>query len=120
MGKNTAEKWLLFKKRWENYIVVAEFPADSEAKKKAYFLHCIGDEALKAYNSFTQQDDAKVSDIIEMFDNFIVGETNVTYERYIFNKRSQQEGESFELFYGDVQRLIKPSHKKITELILRT
>jgi hypothetical protein len=44
----------------------------------------------------------------------------VTYERYIFNKRSQQEGESFELFYGDVQRLIKASHKKITELILRT
>ena len=36
-----------------------------------------------------------------------MGESNITYERFIFNKRVQEEGESFELYYADLQRLIK-------------
>ena len=59
------------------------------------------------YNSFELLEGIDVKTIIEHFDRFIIGELNITYERFIFNKRKQEEGESFELFQADVQRLMK-------------
>ena len=76
----------------------------------AVLLHTIGDEGLKAYNSFrfeTPEDARTVEEIIAKFDTFAVGETNETYERFIFNKRKQEEGESFELFYSSIRTLMR-------------
>lgn len=50
---------------------------------------------------------AAITDVINQFEKFIIGECNETYERYCFNRRNQEEGESFELFFADIQRLIK-------------
>jgi len=108
LGQNSTERWQLFKQRWENYLKISDFTGDGgEERKKATFLHCLGDDALKAYNSFNNTDTATVTQIIIQFDNFIIGDKNVTYERYVFNKRRQREGETFDMFYADVQRLIK-------------
>ena len=63
----------------------------------ALFLHCIGPEALKVYNGMqfaNEAEHSKLNKIIEKFDEFVVGEVNETYERYVFNRRNQRQDES--------------------------
>lgn len=108
LGTEAVERWKLFKQRWKNYVIISELDdANNVSKKKPIFLHCLADDALKAYNSFQLEEVATVDEIIKEFDNYVIGEVNVAYERYCFNKRKQNEGELFEHFYADVQRLIK-------------
>ena len=73
------------------------------------FLHTIGDNALKIYNGFTfpNGENITVADIIAKFDTFAVGETNETYERFLFNNRNQLDCESFETFLAAIRSLVK-------------
>ena len=80
---NSEERWKLFKQQWTNYTVIAELET---FKKKLIFLHCLADDALKVFNSFQLAEDAIVEQIIAEFDRYIIGEINVAYERYCFNK----------------------------------
>ena len=76
----------------------------------ALFLHTLADDALRVYNGFQfDNDDSErtVNDIIEKFEDFAVGEVNETYERYLFNRRCQEEGEVFDKFLSDPRSLIK-------------
>ena len=73
-------------------------------------LHTLGDEALLIYNGFqfaTPEDDRTIVQIIEKFDDFAIGEINVTYERFIFNKGNQQDGETFESFLTALRVLLR-------------
>ena len=36
-------------------------------------MNCLGDDALDAYNSLQMKEDPSVNDIIEAFDEFIIG-----------------------------------------------
>jgi len=47
-----------------------------------------------------------VDQIILKFDEFAVGELNKTYVRYMFNKRNQNEGETFENFLTNLRTMI--------------
>lgn len=107
LGEGIEKKYKIFKQRWNTYSIIAELDKFSVDKQRAVFIHCLGDDALEAFNTFNLQDDASVSDIISAFDEFIIGESNETYERFLFNSRVQQEGEQFDLFCADLQRLIK-------------
>lgn len=52
----------------------------------ALFLYSIGPDAIKIYNSFdlSEANRRKLSEIIKEFDKYAIGETNETYERYVF------------------------------------
>ena len=89
-----AENWKAYKQRWENYSIVAQLNNESEEYRVALFLNCIGKEAVKVYNSFdlAPENKRKLAKIIDEFDKYAIGETNETYERYIFNSRAQKDG----------------------------
>ena len=73
----------------------------------ALFLYSVGPDAVKIYNSFDLSDEnrRKLSEIIKEFDKFAIGETNETYERYVFNSRDQKEGESIDDYVGELRTL---------------
>ena len=48
-------------------------------KQVALFQHCLEDDALEAYNTFTLGPGSTLQDIIENFDNFVIGEMKETY-----------------------------------------
>ena len=45
--------------------------------------------------------------MIKAFDDYFIGETSVTYERYLLNRRVQESNETFDAFMTDLRRLIK-------------
>ena len=100
---NVVENWRLWKQMWQNYSVVAKLSDQDEQYRVALCLHSLGPKALKIFNAM-QFDDAKGEDkakldhIIKKYDEYFIGETNETYERYSFNSRDQESGETIESY----------------------
>ena len=73
-------------------------------------LHSMGSVGLKIYNSleFTDQEDKEeIKTIIKKMDEYIIGDTNETYERYKFNRRNQAEGENIDEYVAALKDLAK-------------
>ena len=98
---NVIENWKLWKQMWTNYVIVARLTDQPENYRVALFLHAIGHKALKIYNAMNFVAPAsrdKLDDILKKFDEYFIGETNETYERYTFNSRNQEAGETIESY----------------------
>ena len=105
---NLAANWKRFKRSWQNYAVVARLNHFEENFKAAMFLSVIGEEALEIFEGMdfaTETDRQVLSKIIEKFEEFCVGETNETYERFIFNRRNQEDNESIDQYVTVLRKL---------------
>ena len=58
------------------------------------FLHAVGPEGLKAYNTMRFEGEPTLQSILSNFEQLAIGKLNKTYERYIFNRRNQDPEES--------------------------
>ena len=64
-----------------------------------------GPEALEIYNAFTWDEEAdkkKVDKIMEKFEAYCTPRKNVTWDRHVFNSRSQQPGETIDQYVTDL------------------
>jgi len=84
-----------------------ELQNQSSEKRAAILLTCVGGDAMDVFRTFELKDtDRKdIDKVIEAFCAYCIGTVNVTYERYLFYKRSQESGERFDNFVGDLRRL---------------
>ena len=99
-----------FKQKWQTYSLIAELENQSNQYQVASLLHCLSDEALKVYNGFHfegEENAPTVEDITQNFEEFAVGQVNVTYERFSFYQIYQEEEESFERFHSAIRGLSK-------------
>ena len=110
IGSNLLENWNIFRQRWKTYAVLSQLSTQPNEVQVALLLHTLADDALKVYNGFhftTDESSRTVKDISDRFHEFAVGEVNETYERFMFNKRCQEEGELFDKFLSDLRTLVK-------------
>lgn len=102
------DNWKLFKQSWQNYSIITKLNDKDEPFKIAMFLHCIGIDALKIYNTLTFSDEEHtLLRIIEKMEKYFIGDVNETYERYVFNQRSQKEGETVDHYITSLKTLSK-------------
>ena len=105
-----AESWKAYKQVCENYSLISGLNAHTEEYKVAFFLHCIGTEGLKIYNGFqfeSEADRKNLNKVLDKFDEFTLGQTNETYERYVFNSRNHEEQESIDAYVTALRNLAK-------------
>ena len=105
---NLVDKWKLWKQTWENYSIIAQLNKQPSAYRLALFLHSIGTESLKIYNSFDYGDDEDKSlleTVIKKFGDHFIGASNETYERYLFNKRVQDSDETVDSYVTALRNL---------------
>jgi len=108
LGSDVDADWERFRSEWQNYEVATDLDNASGKKRTAVFLACIRSAAHTVFRSFKfdEADDRNdVTKIIEAFDCYCIGETNITYKRYLFNQRIQQPGEAIEDFVADLHKL---------------
>ena len=55
----------------------------------------------------TEKEKEDIDVVLKLLEDYCVGETNETYERYVFNKRDQQQGESFDTYLTSLRSLAK-------------
>ena len=123
MKGNLAQNWKTWKQVWDSFEIVtgldilpdAQNPGADENKKQnkirlATFITCIGPEAIEVYNGLPFEDDdskQNIDTVIKLFESYCVGETNVIYERYLFNNRNQEPGESIDNYSSQLRTLAR-------------
>ena len=106
---NVGQNWKTFKRDFTNYEVATKLNKENMEIRVATLLSCIGSNAMDIYDGFPMSEEQRkqIPDILRAFENYCIGETNETYERYVFNSRNQQEGESVEKYIAELRRLAK-------------
>jgi hypothetical protein len=64
---------------------------------------------------FDDDDKLELKKIMDAFEKHFIGEVNATYERYNFNQRKQEIGESFDVFVADLRRLARSCDYGVVE-----
>lgn len=105
---NLANNWKTWKQIWDAYELVTKNKEQSHQYRVATFITVIGREAIEIHNGlpFANEDEKQDMDkILELWQNYCMGKTNITYERYTFNLRNQEEHESIETYATALRRL---------------
>ena len=110
MGGDIATDWKRFRSQWQNYEIAADLADQPTKKRTAIFLACIGSEAYQLFQTlqFAEETDRQdIEKVTDAFQRHCIGEVNVTHERYVFNRRVQDSGETFDAFLADLRRLVR-------------
>ena len=75
--------------------------------KTATFLSCIGEDALEIFEGmdFPTDEDRTKYEVVKKFSELCLGETNETYERFIFNSRQKSDEESIDKYVTTLRKL---------------
>ena len=94
---DVAEEWKLWRQMWDNYAILTNLSCQPQAYQTALLLHCLGPDGVRVYNGlkFANEDESKVCLVIlDKLNLHFLGETREFFERFKFNQRSQEAGES--------------------------
>ncbi|KAH0807217.1 hypothetical protein GEV33_015568 [Tenebrio molitor] len=98
----------LFCAKVENSSASNKGEKKTEEYKGAALLNCIGDKALKIYNTFKFESDkekASFGSIQAKFTGYFAPTIDVTYERYIFFSKDMREAESVDEYVTQLKQL---------------
>ena len=107
---NLAVNWKKFRLIWENYEIATHLNKQDSSLRVATLLSCIGSDVLDIFDGLsfdTEADQQDINKVLEKLEAYCIGETNETYERYVFNKLDRQQGESFDSYLTALRSLIK-------------
>ena len=104
-----AEKWKKFKMAWTNYALATELNKKPEAVQVAILLTVIGEEARDVFSTFTEWakagDNKKIEPVLAKFSQYCQPRKNVPFERYRFNRRTQEPGETYDQYCTALRKL---------------
>ncbi|XP_054256900.1 uncharacterized protein LOC128981930 [Macrosteles quadrilineatus] len=105
--EDVATEWTLFKKQFLLFLKATEATGKAEDVKIAQLMNVIGAEALSVYYTFKlgPEENLTLDQVINAFEAHFTPNTNVVYQRYLFFRRSQADGESFNSFLTDLRKL---------------
>ena len=103
------DDWPRWKNRFQQFRDASGLSSESESKQVSTFLYCLGEEAesVLASTGTTQDDRKEYTKVLEKVDGFFQVRKNVIYERALFNRRSQQSGESAEQYIMALYELVQ-------------
>ncbi|XP_033731751.1 uncharacterized protein K02A2.6-like [Pecten maximus] len=107
---NICTNWKRFKRVWDNYEVASGLSNKENSMRTATFLTCIGPDALEIFEGFEFADDNESKNldvVIGKFNTFCIGKTNEIYERYLFNRREQEQSENIDTYVSALRKLAK-------------
>ena len=96
-----AANWKKWVQIWKAYEIVTGLDKQPSTLRVATFITCIGPDALEIHSRLPFSSDAErenMDKVLELWQNYCIGKTNVIYERYKFNNRSQEANESIDAY----------------------
>ena len=105
---NLSKEWKQWRQVWDAYEEVTDLRNKTSRLRVATFITCIGKEALEVHNGLLFQSEDERTDInkvLELWQNHCLGKTNIIYERYKFNNRSQEQAESIDTYITSLRAL---------------
>ena len=106
---NAADNWRKFLAAWENYALATELGGKPQPVQVATLLTVIGEDGREVYSTFRDWaqdgDDRRILPVLRKFAEYCQPRKNVPFERYKFNKRTQESGESYEQYKTTLRKL---------------
>ena len=107
LSGNLASNRKQWKQVWSAYELVTRL---NEQYRVAAFITCIGPKALTVtiHNGLPFQSEAEkknLAKILQLWESYCLGKTNIIYERYRFNNRDQEAGESINTYASNLRSL---------------
>ena len=102
--------WTLFRQIWDNYEISSQLLMQNARCRTATLLTCFTPSALKIYNSIDFKNETERTNIdvvLQKMAEVCKGFVNITYERYVFNTRSQGPDEPITDYYSALLHLSK-------------
>ena len=101
--------WKNWRRQWDHYSVATGLKQRPEEIQVSTLLTCLGPDALNVLDGLLpSEDDQKcLKTVLDKFEQFCVGKTNETFERYKFNVRNQERGESVDMYVAELRKLAK-------------
>lgn len=108
-GLNVGNEWTFWKQSFEDFLVTTGQDEAADKVKLSLLRNMMGPEAARIVATFplSTTDCCIYNKVIEAIDNYAKPRTNVVFDRFLFNKRKQEEGEIFDSFLTDSRRLLK-------------
>lgn len=109
MEGNLEKNWEKFKQQFEIYIKASGKEKKDSDVKVAILLNIIGEEGIEIFNNFKLTDTEKkdYTKVVGEFEEYLKPKYNEVYERYIFYKTGQAEGQSIDQFVQELSRKAK-------------
>ena len=107
---NLAANWKKWIQIWKAYEIVTGLDKQPSTLRVATFITCIGPDALEIHTGlpFQSHDDRQnIGKLLELWQNYCIGKTNVIYERYNFNNLLQEPDESIDAYTTALPTLAK-------------
>ena len=103
-ASHRGEKWKQFKCDWTYYETASKINKEEGPVRVAHLLNVIGKEGREMFETFflSETDCGDIVKVLEEFERRCSPVTHVIYERYIFNKRTQESGESLDHYLTDI------------------
>ena len=100
-------KWKKFKLAWTNYAMATELDKKPEAVRVATLLTVIREEACDVFSTFTdwaeEGDVTRIEPVLMKFQQYPC--KNVPFERYHFNRRTQEPEEAYDQYRTALRKL---------------
>lgn len=95
-----SEEWPMWLKRFERYISVANLKERQESEKVDVLLYTMGEKAKEILDQIMPgtNNSATLKMVTDKFTEYFSPKKNTVFERYKFNSRRQQVGESVDSF----------------------
>lgn len=101
---NISTRWTKWKKSFEYYLT-ATGVTDGD-QKRALLLHLIGQDSQDIFETFEDTGDT-YENAVAKFDEYFLPKKNDAFERHIFRKCKQNEGESVDAYVTRLKNLAK-------------
>jgi transposase InsO family protein len=102
--------WTAFAQVWKNYEISSQLDEHPKGRRTATLLTCFSSSALKVFNSLSFESEAQKKDIdviLTKMTEACEGTVNTTYERYLFNTRTQGPSECIDNFYSELKEMAR-------------
>ena len=92
----TPDEWPRWRKHFEQFRIASGLGAKSQEQQVNTLLYCLGKEADDVLTStgVTVDKRKSYSEVLAKFDGFFTVRKNIIFERAVFNRRQQAEGET--------------------------
>ena len=97
---NLASDWKQWKKVWQRYEIAAGIYNEEDLVRVSTLLSVIGEDVVRAFDTFVWSEGQKE-------DRYCEPRTQVIYERYRFNNRKQEAGESISAYVTELRVIAK-------------
>ena len=98
---NLAANWKKWVQIGKAYKIVTGLDKQPSTLRVATFITCIGSDTLEIHTGLPFSSDAErenMDKVLELWQNYCIGRTNVIYKRYKFNNRSKEANESIDTY----------------------